>query len=226
MVKGALNEVDYYKTFYKIQEKFHNVLEYEYENFLSKDDQVLRYIAMYLLENYKAEYHAACTLSSDCKERCKHLNNWLNEKQAVYTSNGKCTNNNKLWEQYIEGLWNELQRDSGDDKKCERDKLKKNFPVKWLISSCNNSNPVKIVTSCPEPPEPQEKDCPLSEAPTSSSCKAFSSVGMMLNNLIRGKKIKKRNMDNENNESFRSPDNSDIESLDRRFNVIYNSLQN
>ncbi|SBS92259.1 PIR Superfamily Protein [Plasmodium ovale curtisi] len=247
MVKqAALKEVDYYKIFYKIEENFHNVLEDTYETFLCEDDQVLRYIAMYLLENYMGQYHFACTAASDCTERCKHLNNWLNEKQALYTSNGKCTHNNKLWEQYIEGLWKELQRDSGEDKKCERVKLEKKFPVKWLISSCNNSNPVKIEKSCPEPPEPQEKECPLSEAPKSSSCKAvltttyvvfgvllfsmyllrFSSIGMKLNNLIRGKKIKKRNMSKENNESFRSPDNSDMESLDRRFNVIYNSLQN
>ncbi|SBT84926.1 PIR protein [Plasmodium ovale] len=54
----------------------------------------------------------------------------------------------------------------------------------------------------------------------------FSSVGMKINNLIRGEKIKRRDADKENNESFRSYDNSNVESLDRRFNVIYNSFQN
>ncbi|SBS91716.1 PIR Superfamily Protein [Plasmodium ovale curtisi] len=223
---AALKEIDYYKIFYKIQEKFNNVLEHQYDKFLCKDDQVLRYIAMYLLENYRGQYHFACTDASDCKERCKHLNNWLNEKKALYTSNGKCSHHNVLWEQYIEELWRQLQNDTEDEEKCTRVLINKDFPTQWLIPSCNNSNPVKIETNCTKPPEPQERECPLSKAPTSSSCKAFSSVGMKLNNLIRGKKIKKRNVSKENNESFRSPDNSDMESLARRFNVIYNSLQN
>ncbi|SBS89251.1 PIR Superfamily Protein [Plasmodium ovale curtisi] len=245
--KGTtLNELHYYKTFYKIQEKFNNVLEHQYDKFLCKDDQVLRYIAMYLLENYKGQYNIICTASSDCEERCKQLNAWLNEKKALYTSNGKCSHHNVLWEQYIEELWKQLQHDTKDEEKCTRVVINNDFPTKWLIPSCNNSNPVKIETTCPETPLPKESLCPGTTAPKSSSCKAvltttyvvfgillfamyflrFSSVGMKLNNLIRGKKIKKRNMRKENNECFRSPDNSDMESLDRRFNVIYNSLQN
>ncbi|SBS95685.1 PIR Superfamily Protein [Plasmodium ovale curtisi] len=248
MVKTGkkLSVGDYYDIFFKIRDEFNSLMDDEYAEYLYKEDQVLLNIALYLLENFKGGYIYSCNEEKDCNERCTYLNKWLNEKKALYTSNGNCTHNNKLWEQYIEGLWNELQRDSGEDKKCERVKLKKKFPVKRLIPSCNNSNTVKIEASCPKLPEPQEKECPLSEVPKSSSCKAvlttsyvvfgvllfsmyllrFSSVGMKLNNLIRGKKIKKRNMGKENNESFISPDNSDMESLDRRFNVIYNSLQN
>ncbi|SBS80886.1 PIR Superfamily Protein [Plasmodium ovale curtisi] len=229
----TLNELYYHRTFNKIQEKFNNVLEHEYENYLCKDDQVLRNIAMYLLENYKGQFYGICTHLSDCNERCKHLNTWLNEKRAIYTSNDKCTRNKELWDKYIEKLWVKLQQDLGSGIECNRSPLtQKKFPDNWIIPSCNNTIPVEVTRSCPEPPPPKDVVCPVSTTPTSSSCKAvltttyFSSVGMKINNLIRGKTIKRRISNKEYNESFGSDDNSNVESLDRRFNVIYNSFQN
>ncbi|SBT73249.1 PIR protein [Plasmodium ovale] len=254
----SLKELNYYKIFFKVRHEFNTVVDGKYDEFLYKEDQVLLNIALYLLENYNGDYVFYCGTSSDeCKDRCNFLNTWLNEKKSLYTSNGKCTHHNALWEQYIEGLWNKLASDEEQGKKCNRVLSTKVFPSKWIFSSCNNSNPVKIQPSCPDTPvcaigdprvvslHSQEHSCPPANCPT-SSCKAvltttyivfgillfamyllrFSSVGMKINNLIRGRKLKGRNVDNETDESFRNNDNYNMESLDGRFHVIYNSLQN
>lgn len=126
---------------------------------------------MYLIENYKGKYNIVCTATSDCAKRCSHLNTWLNEKQALYTSNGKCTHHNKLWKQYIEALWTQLQQDSGKEVKCERVILNKRFPDKWLIPSCKNSNSLEMKSSCPDPPVAKDQECPSLVVPTCSSCK-------------------------------------------------------
>ncbi|SBT73836.1 PIR protein [Plasmodium ovale] len=236
---------EYYDTFFLIRSIFNNVGDNEYSKYLHENDQVLRNIGMYLVENYKNAY-SYCEMSADCKERCEYLNKWLNEKQALYTSNGKCTYNDKLWAHYIEELWKQLENESGKEEKCERVKTNREFHEKLLNNSCKNGTPVEMPRNCPEPVLPKEKPCQALMDPTSSSCKAvltttyvvfgillfamyllrFSSVGMKINNLIRGRKLKGRNVDNETDESFRNNDNYNMESLDGRFHVIYNSLQN
>ncbi|SBS92171.1 PIR Superfamily Protein [Plasmodium ovale curtisi] len=251
---GKLNELQYYQIFYKVRENFNNIVDDEYDAYLYKKDQVLQNIGIYLVENYNGDYNA-CSIYDDCVERCKHLNKWLNEKKALYTSNGKCTNNNELWNRYIDKLWEKLEQGMKKENRCKRDNgPEKDFNKKWITHSCSNATAVVIPQACPHSPTPpavpdrapEVPVCPESTALTSSSCKAvltttyvvfgillffmyflrFSSVGMKLYNLIRGGKIKRRNVDKENNESFRSDNNSNMESLDRRFNVIYNSFQN
>ncbi|SBS92871.1 PIR Superfamily Protein [Plasmodium ovale curtisi] len=242
-----LSVENYYNIFFKIRDKFNNVIDDDYVEYLYREDQVLLNIALYLLENFKGEYIYSCKEDIDCKERCTYLNKWLNEKKALYTSNTKCKNHNDLWGHYIERLWEKMQEGVEQSKRCQREVLEKQyFQDKWIIPSCKNENSVEMESSCPETDMAKKEECSSVVAPTSSSCKTvltttyvifgillfsiyllrFSSVGMKLNKLIRGKNIKRRNMDKEINESFRSRDNTDMESLDRRFNVIYNSLQN
>ncbi|SBT74465.1 PIR protein [Plasmodium ovale] len=224
---------DYYNIFFKIRDKFNNVMDDDYVQYLYKEDQVLLNIALYLLENFKGEYIYSCNEVKECKQRCTYLNKWLNEKKALYTSNTKCKNHNDLWGHYIERLWEKMQEGIDQSKRCQRDVLEKqSFQDKWIIPICKNENSLEMKSSCPESYVAKKEECPSVVAPTSSSCKTvltttyFSSVGMNLSKLIRGKNIKRKNIDKENNESFRSRDNSDMEFLDRRFNVIYNSLQN
>ncbi|SBS95536.1 PIR Superfamily Protein, partial [Plasmodium ovale curtisi] len=234
-----LSDGEYYDIFFKIRNTFNNISDEDYAEYLYKGDQVLLNIALYLLENFKGDYKYFCDKDEQCTERCNYLNKWLNEKKALYTSNTQCKSHNDLWERYIEQLWHKMQEDVAQNKRCQRNiSDKKSFKEKWIISSCNSNNPVQGEKECPHsassslptppalPLHPQERSCPFSVDPKTSSCKAFSSVGMKLNNLIRRKKIKRTNMDKKNNESFRSDNNSNLESIDKRFNVIYNSFQN
>ncbi|SBT00303.1 PIR Superfamily Protein, partial [Plasmodium ovale curtisi] len=200
--------------------------ENEYTQFLYNKDQVLRNIALNLIENYEAQYKL-CKTSNENKECCNYLNKWLNEKKAIYTSNTKCKSHNDLWENYIEKLWKQMQQDVQDKERCQRNTSgPQYFPSQWIISSCDNDNPVEILSTCPEVPHSKDPVCPATNTPTHSSCKPFSSVVMKLNNLIRGGKKKGRNKDKDTNESFRYHDNNNMETSDSRFNVIYNSFQN
>ncbi|SBS89127.1 PIR Superfamily Protein [Plasmodium ovale curtisi] len=233
---------EYYKIYFKIRSSFNNNQDNEYGDYLHASDQVLRNIAMYLVENYKADYKNTCDIFDDCKERCEYLNTWLNEKKALYTSNGKCTNHSTSWEKYIEGLWKKLEEDAEEQKKCKRIPLtEKNFDKKWITQNCNNSTAAEVPRNCPDVSLPKDPVCPMSVNPTSSSCRIvltttyvvfgillffmyllrFSSVGMKINNIIRGEKIKERNIEDE-----RTHEHSNNEFIDRRFNLIYNSLKN
>ncbi|SBT54922.1 PIR Superfamily Protein [Plasmodium ovale wallikeri] len=236
----------YYDMLVVIRGTFNSVKEDEHSRYLYDNDHVLKNIALYLLQNYESSYKH-CKMDSNAQDCCNYLNKWLNEKKSLYTSNTKCNSHNVLWEHYIEKLWEKMQEDEVEDERCNRDTFgPKYFHEKWLSPSCSNDSPVDIPKECPEQPSYKKHECPPAVAPTSSSCKTvltttyvvfgillffmyllrFSSVGMKLNNLIRGKKIKRRNMDNENNEAFRGENDSNMDSLDTRFNVIYNSFQN
>ncbi|SBT01738.1 PIR Superfamily Protein [Plasmodium ovale curtisi] len=226
----------YYDFYFITRGIFNSIKDNEYSEFLHNSDQVLRNIGLNLVENYDAQYKV-CKMSNDSKECCNYLNKWLNEKRALYTSNQACKSHKDLWEHYIEGLWKKMQAELEEEDQCKRDNTgPKHFQDKWIIPSCNIITPIKVEKSCPNVPAPvpetRKQECPSQAAPTYSSCKAaltttyFSSVGIKINNLIRGKKINKRNTDEENNDSFRSDDNFNMESLGNRFNVIYNSFQN
>ncbi|SBT83528.1 PIR protein [Plasmodium ovale] len=245
--KTPLSEADYYKIFFKVRDTFNNVTDEQYNEYFYRNDQVLLNIALYLLENFKGDYVYCNMINNDCLERCNYLNKWLNEKKSLYTSNGKCTNNSVLWEKYIEGLWTKLQDSVQHENKCIRVSLKEEkFDNNLIIPSCSNAIAMEIQGNFPDAPATEKPECPVTIVPTTSSCKAvltttyvvfgillffmyllrFSSVGLKLNNFLRGKKIKSRNMNYENNESLSSDNNYNMESLDRRFNVIYNSFEN
>ncbi|SBS93199.1 PIR Superfamily Protein [Plasmodium ovale curtisi] len=227
MKKTPLSEAAYYKIFFKVRDTFNNVTDEQYTEYFYRNDQVLFNIALYLLENFKGDYVYCSTVNDDCLERCNYLNTWLNEKKSLYTSNGKCTNNSVLWEKYIEGLWTKLQDSVDHVNKCNRVPLKADkFDKNHIIPSCSNAIAMEIQGNFPDALATEKTECPVTTVPTSSSCKAFSSVGLKLNNFLRGKKIKSRNMNYENNESLSSDNNYNMESLDRRFNVIYNSFEN
>ncbi|SBT54953.1 PIR Superfamily Protein [Plasmodium ovale wallikeri] len=241
-----LEKGDYYDSFFKLRGTFNNIRENEYTQFLYNKDQVLRNIALNLIENYEAQYKL-CKTSNENKECCNYLNKWLNEKKAIYTSNTKCKSHNDLWEHYIEKLWKEMQQDVQEKERCQRNTSgPQYFPSQWIIPSCDNDNPVEILSSCPEVPRYKDPVCPSTNTSTYSSCKSvlittyvvfgfllfsmyllrFSSVAMKLNNLIRGGGKNERNTDKDTNESFRYHENNNMETLDSRFNVIYNSFQN
>ncbi|SBS98505.1 PIR Superfamily Protein [Plasmodium malariae] len=88
---------DTYKNLYKIGCKLHN--------------------------NYKKKDTLSILISDSVSdtEHCELLNEWLNEKKNHYIFNGSsCENNIKLWEMYIEKLWELLKSDTGDIVLCDR----------------------------------------------------------------------------------------------------------
>ncbi|SBT83958.1 PIR protein [Plasmodium ovale] len=136
-----LTKSDYYDLFFKIRNAFNSNKDGEYDKFLHKTDQVLRNISMYLIENFKGDYEGCVLIESGkyCSERCNYLNTWLNEKKAIYTSNGRCSYYNELWKLYVEDLWNEIDKTINPQHKCTRNGTlsKTEFPKEKLSLYCN-----------------------------------------------------------------------------------------
>ncbi|SBT85539.1 PIR protein [Plasmodium malariae] len=72
-------------------------------------------------------------------EYCGFLNEWLNREKIDYISSGsKCEGNIKLWEEYIEVLWKQLEKDIQDSYSCERN---------TTIYKCSISHEMKTALS-------------------------------------------------------------------------------
>ncbi|SBS93887.1 PIR Superfamily Protein [Plasmodium ovale curtisi] len=209
MVVNVLNNVKYYQIYYKIRDTFNSNNDNEYDEFLHQTDQTLRNICMYLIENYKNDYYMCphSTGGNDCKEQCKYLNAWLNEKKAIYTSNGKCSFYNKLWEDYVDKLWYKLDKIMDNPNKCTRDEdsSNKNFPNDKFSVYCNMDPSEILSLTC------TDKDY-------------FSTLGNRIKNLIKNKIGISNNIDEKDNgELLRSSENDTISSLNRIYNLSYNS---
>ncbi|SBS93648.1 PIR Superfamily Protein [Plasmodium ovale curtisi] len=213
----TLNNGNYYQIFYKIRDIFNNNPDNQYDDFLHKTDQTLRNIGMYLIENYKGDY-SYCTPDKDCTERCSYLNAWLNEKKSIYTSNGKCAFYNKLWQDHIEELWNKLDGNANQGKKCTRDGdlSNKEFPKDKFSLFCN-MNPSEVLSyTCPD----------KAYANSCTTMLTSSNLGNKIKNIIKNKIGIGNSTDEENNDELLSSQNDTMLSINRMYNINYNSPRN
>ncbi|SBS91053.1 PIR Superfamily Protein [Plasmodium ovale curtisi] len=239
MAANVLNNVQYYQIFFKIRENFPTSKNGEYDKFLHKTDQTLRTISMYLIENYKNDYYYTCHIvrdGEDCAERCKYLNAWLNEKRAIYTSNGKCAYYNKLWEDYVENLWKKIDDTIDSTRKCTRDvnSSNKSFPEEQLSVFCN-MNPSEVLSyTCPDEAYANTCTTILTLSYVSLGIVIiylylykFSNLGNRIKNIIKNKLRIGGHMDeHENDELLRNSENETMSPINRMYNINYNSPRN
>lgn len=92
---------------------------FTYKQFLKdlKDQNNNLYnIACALAENYKSAH-----LMKDSEANiCVFLNEWLDNKRRINTENGQNYENNQLWENYIEELWIQLEKETDRNYWCKR----------------------------------------------------------------------------------------------------------
>ncbi|SBS92893.1 PIR Superfamily Protein [Plasmodium ovale curtisi] len=235
----SLTKADYYDLFYKIRISFTNNTEGQYDKFLHKTDQVLRNISMYLIENYKKDYYFSCPIApggKDCTERCRHLNSWLNEKKAIYTSNGKCAYYNELWEEYVENLWKKIDDTEQSEYKCIRNGnlSGKTFPSDKFSEYCNKT-PLEVLSlTCPDKAYANTCTTILTMSYVALGIVIiylylfkFSNLGNRIKNLIRNKlRIGSHIDEHENDELLRNSENDTMSSINRMYNINYNSPRN
>ncbi|SBS84753.1 PIR Superfamily Protein [Plasmodium ovale curtisi] len=203
-----LTKGEYYDLFFKIRTSFNNNTDAEYDKFLHESDQALRNIGMYLIENYKGDY-SNCVSNNDCTQRCTHLNLWLKEKKSIYTSNGKCTFYNKLWEEYIEKLWDKLDESMQNPNKCTKDAnfTEKTFPDDKISVYCNLSPSDALTLTC------QDKAY-------------FTHLGEKIKNIIKNKIKIGNHMDEQNNEELLRNSENETMSINRMYHITYNTPEN
>ncbi|SBS91105.1 PIR Superfamily Protein [Plasmodium ovale curtisi] len=232
---NILNNPKYYQIFFRIRETFPTSKNAEYDEFLHKTDQTLRNIGMYLIENYKGDY-SYCSSEKDCPERCKYLNAWLNEKKSIYTSNGNCDYYNKLWQDNIEKLWNKLDESMKGEEKCGRDKSLsgKTFPNDQFSIFCNMND--SYILSLTFPDKTYAKSCTTMLTMTYVVVGIiflymyffkFSNLGNKIKNLIINKiGVRNHTDEHDNEELLRTSQNDTMSSINRMYNLSYNSPKN
>ncbi|SBS82511.1 PIR protein [Plasmodium ovale] len=103
--------------FNQIEVNFSNSNNYVEE--ISKyEDPILKHIALYVVENYKAGEKYFRNGDKEDKA-CYTLNRWLDQKRNFFTSGKKCKNNADLWDKTIEELWTRLYTEN-NKKLCLR----------------------------------------------------------------------------------------------------------
>lgn len=70
---------------------------------------------------------------------CELLNEWLNIRKKINTDNGNNPDNSELWENYIEKLWLQLEKDANRYYWCRR-----SFPSSTMVNSLSFSFTVSI----------------------------------------------------------------------------------
>ncbi|SBT02549.1 PIR protein [Plasmodium ovale] len=235
MAGQLLTDGKYYQIFYKIRDTFHSNTDNDYDEFLHKTDQTLRNIGMYLIENYKTDYYL-CPQSkggNDCEERCKYLNAWLNDKKSIYTSNNKCAFYNKLWQDHIEKLWDKLDESMQSPNKCKRDGDLSNrrFPEDKYSVYCNLSPSDVLSLTCPDKAYANSCTSMLTMTYVIVGIillymyfSKFTNLGNKIKNLIKNKIGIANHMDKQHNdELLRSSQNDTMSSINRMYNLSYNS---
>ncbi|GAW84671.1 variable surface protein [Plasmodium gonderi] len=255
MVK-QLNDKQCYEAFFKIRDSFNTSYEAHYTNILNTNDPFLRNIAFYLIEIYSDAktfcYYMCDDDKEDCKEKCKkyckYLNDWLNEKKSLYTSHGMCEYNKKIWNEYIEKLWETLT--SQHEKIwCERKNTSytDTFPNKLIPKSCNNNSPIEFSINC----QNIEDSSDLVYSPSCSTLSRFSifaaSIGYVffgiitlyisiykfspmnswMRYFIRDNKMKLQNIYKRITQRIpKHSDKANEEYLNSNFHVLYDSFLN
>ncbi|SBS92566.1 PIR Superfamily Protein [Plasmodium ovale curtisi] len=235
----VLTTAQYYELFFKIRDTFNSNNDGEYDKFLHNTDQTLRNISMYLIEHYKNDYYYICSSApsgNECTQRCKYLNTWLNEKRAIYTSNGKCSYYNELWKNYVEDLWNEIDKTWKTEHKCIRNATSSNkeFPEKKISLYCNLSPSEVLSLTCPD--KDYVSSCTTILTITYVGVGIiliymyFSKFSNMWNRIKSKIKSKIRIGDNtdeqDNDELLRNGENETMSSINRMYNITYNTPRN
>ncbi|SBT56802.1 PIR Superfamily Protein [Plasmodium ovale wallikeri] len=235
MAQNSLTDGKYYQIFFKIRDSFNNNNDHEYDKFLHKTDETLRNISMYLIENFKSDYDACRIIPTekDCEKRCNYLNAWMNEKKAIYTSNGKCTYYNELWKTYVEDLWIEIDKTMNREHKCTRsaDLSTNKFPNDKFSVFCN-MNPSEVLSyTCPDKVYASTCTSILTMSYVALGIVIiylylfkFSNLGNRIKNIIKHKLNIGGHMDEqENDELLRNSENENMSAINRMYNINYNS---
>ncbi|SBS84772.1 PIR Superfamily Protein [Plasmodium ovale curtisi] len=109
-IENTLNDNNYYLYIDIIQEI---------------NNPFLQHIFYYIVRNYEigGKIFSGCKKSADTA--CQYFKKWIVLKRDLFTYGGKCVENDTLWYQYFNILWNKLERDSEYEKWCtiKRDTL-------------------------------------------------------------------------------------------------------
>ncbi|SBS91478.1 PIR Superfamily Protein [Plasmodium ovale curtisi] len=229
----VLKKENYYEKYFRICKQFNSVNNIVNAKVFQSNNIFLRNVALYFSEFYN-EIKVTCSLNDKCpgrcEEHCKYLNLWLDEKRDLYTSGGKCSYNKKLWDEYIEELWKELKQKSGETPfKCERTKAVVNdkFPKEGLPGDCESSVPVQFSLTCDNVPDHDLKEIQYIDRPISTASKIASSMGLWFSRLIKEKKRKWVNTNEEEIQEFmRTSENSDMPFENRGIGLNYHSSRN
>ncbi|GAW84353.1 variable surface protein [Plasmodium gonderi] len=151
--KSLPNKDQIYGILLDINHDFENEIQYDNTGVSSTNDPVLRNIALYISKIYN-HFNVLCSIHSypkeDCKDICKYINKWLNQKKSIYTCDNQCNFNKTLWDKYIEELWNSLVKKDEGIEWCSRDnEVNTNaFPTKMIPNSCYKNAPTEFSISC------------------------------------------------------------------------------
>ncbi|SBT56326.1 PIR Superfamily Protein [Plasmodium ovale wallikeri] len=236
---AVLKKENYYEKYFRIYKQFNNVNNIVNAKVFQSNNIFLRNVALYFSEFYN-EIKVICSINDQCpgrcKEHCNYLNLWLDEKRDLYTSGGNCTYNKKLWDEYIEELWKELKQNSGETPfECERSKVVVNdqFPKEGIPNDCGSPVPVQFSLTCDNVPDHDLKEIQYIDRPISTASKIASSMGyftplgLWFNRLIKEKKRKWVNTDEEEIQEFmRTSENSDMPFENRGIGLNYHSSRN
>ncbi|KMZ82860.1 hypothetical protein PVIIG_04611 [Plasmodium vivax India VII] len=182
------NHEYFYYEFSDVKSVFSNVTEPYLEKVKNIEDPILQHISLYLVHNYnnyKPDFSDTGDYSKN--EACKNLNRWIDKEKSIYTRATKCSKNKDAWNKHIESLWEKLQINNNNGKKCNRyehfsntttfpDELKEytcyqHVPENYTctapqVNSSTTENPCSnCITTCP----PCKNNCTNSESTIQSS---------------------------------------------------------
>ncbi|KMZ80780.1 hypothetical protein PVIIG_03147 [Plasmodium vivax India VII] len=122
MIAFSINACPMY--YYEIFNQYPSVVKPEVNEYLdiikNYSDPILRYIALYLIYNYKNAqklFTGAKNYQDDLA--CNNLNRWLDQSKSFFTHSQKSSSNASLWKIYIEDLWKTLDSKNKGNK-CPR----------------------------------------------------------------------------------------------------------
>ncbi|SBT84515.1 hypothetical protein POCGH01_00202900 [Plasmodium ovale] len=99
-------------------------------NALKGQNEELYKMACSLTENYKNAHF----IQSHNPNICELLNEWLSQKKKIYIKGEDDFQNKKLWNDYIEELWIQLEKDNDRNYWCRRI-----FPSSLVLNALTNS---------------------------------------------------------------------------------------
>ncbi|SBT02615.1 PIR Superfamily Protein [Plasmodium ovale curtisi] len=236
----TLTDVQYYELCFKVRNEFKSSEQAQYTEVLTINEPVLRNIALYFTELYyelNLRCSSSCTLTGNgcielCKKQCEYLNKWLHEKEALYTSHGKCDLNKKLWNTYIVKLFDKLtQNGEADGRWCNLNNLtyKGFLPEGWTPDSCKNEKSIEVSASCNHVPGYASEGLSQSHAvssqlsPASAALGYFSPFRYWLNNFTRRIKRTTYNNNEASEEFYGSSSSSSLPLGNSNIHMAYHS---
>ncbi|SBS95403.1 PIR Superfamily Protein, partial [Plasmodium ovale curtisi] len=161
-------------------------------------------------------------------------------------SNGKCALNSKLWNTYIEELWNILGKSSAKQNWCKRDRPKygnNEYPDDWIHENCNNTKSIDVSLNCANNPYYKSQEVrPLGDSSSSGSAITefygyllfvillssillykLSPLGTWLDNKVRNKNRIRESINAEVMDEFSRTLPYNSSPLSSKFNVVHHS---